>query len=189
MRPARAFTLIELLIVVGIIAILAAIAVPNFLEAQTRSKVSRARTDLRTIATGVEMYAVDQNHYPPTATLEALTSPVAYQTTNFPDVFATVGASSYKPMGFVNAVTMSDPAELSAWGVSSSTPDQRAALAQYRWFIYSSGPDLHSTTLDNTQKAFNDVVNAPGADFGLFYDPTNGTISTGDVIRSAKWAK
>src|ERR1043165_4244953 len=60
-----AFTLIELLIVVAIIAILAAIAVPNFLEAQIRSKVSRARTDLRSMATALESYAVDNNKYPP----------------------------------------------------------------------------------------------------------------------------
>jgi type II secretory pathway pseudopilin PulG len=52
------------LIVVAIIAILAAIAVPNFLEAQTRSKVSRAKADMRTIATGIESYFVDYNHYP-----------------------------------------------------------------------------------------------------------------------------
>lgn len=59
-----AFTLIELLIVVAIIAILAAIAVPNFLEAQVRAKVSRTRTDLRTVATALESYAVDNNKYP-----------------------------------------------------------------------------------------------------------------------------
>lgn len=60
----RAFTLIELLIVVAIIAILAAIAVPNFLEAQVRAKVSRSRNDVRSIATTLEMYAVDNNRYP-----------------------------------------------------------------------------------------------------------------------------
>ncbi len=54
----RGFTLIELLIVVLIIAILAAIAVPNFLEFQTRSKVSRAVSDMRSIATAVEAYMV-----------------------------------------------------------------------------------------------------------------------------------
>jgi prepilin-type N-terminal cleavage/methylation domain-containing protein len=56
-----AFTLIELLIVVAIIAILAAIAVPNFLEAQTRAKVSRTKADMRSIATAIESYAVDFN--------------------------------------------------------------------------------------------------------------------------------
>jgi len=59
----KGFTLIELLIVVAIIAILAAIAVPNFLEAQIRSKVSRAKTDMRTIATALEAYFVDSNTY------------------------------------------------------------------------------------------------------------------------------
>jgi prepilin-type N-terminal cleavage/methylation domain-containing protein len=60
----KGFTLIELLIVVAIIAILAAIAVPNFLEAQTRSKVSRVKADLRSLATGIEAYFVDNNAYP-----------------------------------------------------------------------------------------------------------------------------
>lgn len=60
----RAFTLIELLIVVAIIAILAAIAVPNFLEAQTRAKTSRVKADHRTVATALEAYRLDNNQYP-----------------------------------------------------------------------------------------------------------------------------
>jgi prepilin-type N-terminal cleavage/methylation domain-containing protein len=63
-RSASGFTLIELLIVVAIIAILAAIAVPNFLEAQTRAKVSRVKADLRTLLTAVETYHIDSNKYP-----------------------------------------------------------------------------------------------------------------------------
>ncbi len=64
MKKLRGFTLIELLIVVAIIAILAAIAVPNFLEAQTRSRVSRAQSDMRSLATGIESYFIDYNQYP-----------------------------------------------------------------------------------------------------------------------------
>ncbi len=59
MTKNRAFTLIELLIVVAIIGILAAIAVPNFLNAQIRAKVSRAKADLTSIRTALEMYATD----------------------------------------------------------------------------------------------------------------------------------
>ena len=66
----KGFTLIELLIVVAIIAILAAIAVPNFLEAQVRAKVSRVKADQRSLATAIESYYVDNNNYPATDTSE-----------------------------------------------------------------------------------------------------------------------
>ena len=61
-----AFTLIELLIVVAIIGILAAIAVPNFLNAQVRAKVANTQADQRSLATAIESYRLDNNMYPPT---------------------------------------------------------------------------------------------------------------------------
>src|SRR5437016_6541420 len=91
------FTLIELLIVVAIIAILAAIAVPNFLEAQTRAKVSRVKADMRSMATAIESYRVDNNRFGRTQRPDAtwtrtrvnsmFTTPIAYITSVFPDVF------------------------------------------------------------------------------------------------------
>ncbi len=57
----KAFTLIELLIVVAIIGILAAIAVPNFLNAQVRARVARAEADIRTMENAVMMYMIDNN--------------------------------------------------------------------------------------------------------------------------------
>jgi general secretion pathway protein G len=59
------FTLIELLIVIAIIGILAAIAIPNLLNAVQRGKQKRSMSDMRTLATAIEAYAVDNNLYPP----------------------------------------------------------------------------------------------------------------------------
>lgn len=60
----RAFTLIELLIVVAIIGILAAIAVPNFMNARMRATITKSISDLKSYQTIQHMYLLDQGDIP-----------------------------------------------------------------------------------------------------------------------------
>jgi prepilin-type N-terminal cleavage/methylation domain-containing protein len=62
--PNKAFTLVEIMIVVAIIALLAAIAVPGFLRARKRSQASRVLNDLRLIDNAGDMYAIENNKKP-----------------------------------------------------------------------------------------------------------------------------
>lgn len=160
----RAFTLIELLIVVAIIAILAAIAVPNFLEAQVRAKVSRAQADMRTVIVGLEAYYVDANHYPPSHRSAVMTSPISYITSMPLDVFG-------KREIYRDAI-LNEP--LYIWNNRTGATFGRYSGA---WGILQSwgpmGPSLTGAT-------------APGywaRTAEMEYDPTNGTVSDGRIVR------
>lgn len=166
----RAFTLIELLIVVAIIAILAAIAVPNFLEAQTRSKVAAMQADMRSVALALESYRVDSNNYPIDAgagkppysgiqSLVALTTPISYMTSVPRDLFQRE-KNAPQFFGYPFYVHAPRGRQLAA--------DERGI--RFTWILYSIGPDRDTDFFD-----FHPVTGA--------YDPTNGTVSSGDIGR------
>jgi type II secretion system protein G len=93
-RDKRGFTLIELLIVVAIIGIIVAIAIPNLLNAIQRAKQKRTMADMRSIGTAAEAYAVDTNRYPAAAGW-AYPSGCSYPSTTFTSAIAGVLAPTY----------------------------------------------------------------------------------------------
>jgi type II secretion system protein G len=192
----HAFTLIELLIVVAIIAILAAIAVPNFMEAQTRSKVSRVKADMRSLATALEAYCVDTNKYPPAKArndlwganppeeplsfrMLVLTTPISYITVIPSDPFLPKHADpSWIPDTFDYWDNFS-----TKQNYSSAEPDF-VLYADFgaAWRLASSGPDRidyfgQDRDRDEYAKIGGESVYYPG-----IYDATNGTMSKGDII-------
>ena len=195
MKNKTGFTLIELLIVVAIIAILAAIAIPNFLQAQTRAKVSRAEADLRTLALAMEIYYVDHNAFPPTydvaandyvpndARLSPLTTPVAYLTSIPLDHFK---LNRHFPTPGYEDVTKYP--HFSYWLWDRDIVDRQRYHDVFggplTWQITSTGPDgivaWHHTP---TRWETIDGVGRVTMTHDTVYDPTNGTISWGDIWR------
>jgi prepilin-type N-terminal cleavage/methylation domain-containing protein len=152
----RAFTLIELLIVVAIIAILAAIAVPNFLEAQTRAKVSRVKADHRTIATALESYAVDNNIYPEQGPNNSATWPFSRDTDPYgsPSSPYAIAFRLSTPIAYVSSTqsVFADPF-FQAFGKASKVNDTK--------FYNYSGDYYSGRIYDSTQ----DGSSAPGGEF------------------------
>ncbi len=216
----KGFTLIELLIVVAIIAILAAIAIPNFLSAQTRSKVSRAKADMASLATAIESYEIDYNCYPwpfrgeklsdgtyyniypwNNYTYEGLplelSSPISYISSDVIwDPFINVGRAPYNtglqayrfnsqeqllwdmsPTGNGNTgyYDSENPIGVTRWEAAYGQAD--GPNMSEKWVLYSVGPCN-----------IPDAWSYPGSEWWVdtgphTYDPTNGTVSFGNIYR------
>lgn len=201
----------ELLVAVAIVAVLAAIAVPHVLEYQTRSKVSAARANLRTVEHALVAYQVDNSALPPSVPdvtgdpfgiladrqLAGLTSPVSY----------IAPAAFVDPFGSIRSQTFSFSRELI---IDGDFPFPELPNPK-RSFLYFHYPSFAAMTGINAMDARAASVLSLGPDredsFGVYagfppevfpplavqagylrpgdtlYDPTNGTFSTGDLPR------
>ena len=74
MRSQKGFTLVEILIVVVILGILAAIVIPQFTSASTEAKQSSLRSDLQTIRSQIELYKIKNSDTPPASLATLVTA-------------------------------------------------------------------------------------------------------------------
>lgn len=183
-KTMKAFTLIEMLIVVGILAILTAIAVPNYKVADARAKSSRIKADLNAVATAVEAFAVDNNHYPNAnrnnsgkyacsgaggriETFPGLTTPIAYMTnTNIEDPFTVrlEGEASAKNKSYFYAKA------------------HEPSLSGIHYVLFSPGPSRNR--LVGAWKMHAQMGKSPRSYLtSMEYDPSNGTRSNGLIMR------
>jgi general secretion pathway protein G len=195
----KGFTLIELLIVVAIIAILAAIAVPNFLEAQVRSKVSRQLANMRTVTTALESYYVDNNRYPICTGFPGVTAPVTFsanETWKIWPGYENTAAGVTTPIAYVTgAAAMEDIFRVGhhfesrlAYQImflpTNYYPEPTFTAQNNRyglWVMRSAGPDTYYQNKEGQQGDYG------AGGWGLqSYDATNGTLSSGDIYRSQK---
>ena len=207
------FTLIELLIVVAIIAILAAIAVPNFLEAQTRAKVSRVKSDLRSMGTAIESYRIDHGKQPmdynvglgdpviPGKTGGGTASGILHPGVRLTN--GTVRAGLTTPIAYISNCWVEDPFIGKSGGninydeqVYSYNPfwkgklwnrDESNILSTYRtnrYYEYYGEYRLGSIGPDRT--FYSDTVQSGLIKASRVYDPSNGTTSFGNIWRSQK---
>jgi len=186
-RPSG-FTLIELLIVIAIILILIAIALPNFLEAQLRARVVKTKGEIRSLVTAMESYYLDWKTYPSESEQDALvpgarprdeagltwlTSPVTYISALPEDPFpGSIEGGAYG--GAIISYEMG--------GAETIVIPQLYSESLETWVIFSRGPDAPDLRDPEDVDSENPHFEIPSDGEVNQYSPTNGTRSGGDIF-------
>lgn len=191
-RQISAFTLVELLLVIVVIAILAAIAVPSLSNAQVRSKVASTKNALRTVAASFEAHRTDNHDYPThdeggyISYYRHLTSPIAYLT-SADMVLDPFRVKFVYEMQWHDKYLRHAPYNLDGSESAELTWFRKPLAAYYgSWVLFSCGPSHDPDFYDVYTLSPIGTVNPNPKPRLLLYDPTNGVNSLGIIAWSQK---
>lgn len=204
-----AFTLIELLIVVAIIGILTAIAVPNFMNAMIRAKIARVQGDQKAIENALVMLQTDRGDYPnfhyerahpaslsdgfDMASWKQLTTPIGYLSIGIlQDPF--LSRNVYEQSGISkqnqnNKFFLLYEVNCSSDEQLSMDSSSNGVSFRSHWMIGSIGPDVALGGFDQWVKRMYErqldtwCLIYPGFCGIMEYDISNGLVSGGDIHR------
>jgi type II secretion system protein G len=198
----QAFTLIELLIVVAIIGILAAIAVPNLMNAQIKAQVSRVVSDHKTLAVAIETYRIDKGQ-PPHSPIYGgmfvydfarryipLTTPIPYIQSIPDDPFPHHSTRELDTSMDMKHIVPGNHT-YGYFRADTSGPGGQYNFGFHKWMLTSSGPDglleyfAYYPQSETEGKELCAVCNIQTPSILLVaiqYDPSNGIKSGGDIL-------
>ena len=183
MGKKRAFTLIELLIVVAIIGILAAIAVPNFMNARVRAKVAQTKSNMKAIETALGMYRIDYTGYPywpervtMAETYRFLTTPIAYLNENPVDPFLYQKKDEPEILKVFEGSREIDYVPYDSKGILCMFLSS-GSKGPAEWMLVSLGPDKCQFIEARDCGPNSEIPNTVWS-----YNPSNGVYSPGDLL-------